>query len=106
MSALIKSGVKVNCTYMASYVRERDGKTITYSTTPLNEAAYLARLVPVQFLLSHGANVNHADAKGYKPLDSVDQAAEEMFFFGATKQALDEAEAVYRLLKAAGATHK
>lgn len=106
MSALINSGVNVNCTYTASYVSKKSGKTMTYSSTPLNEAAYFARTAPVQLLLSHGANVNYADADGYKPLDGVDMALEEMFYFGATDQEINEGEAVFRLLETAGGTYK
>ena len=106
MSALINSGVNVNCTYAGSYVDEESGKTVTYSSTPLNEASYLARIAPVKLLLSHGANVNYSAPNGDKPLDIVEITLEEMFWFGATDQEIDEGEAVFRLLEKAGGTYK
>ncbi len=107
MSALIDSGVNVNCTYTGSYVSEESGKTTTYSSTPLNEAAYLAKIAPVTLLMSHGANVNYPDAEGYKPLDTVDYALEDMFLYeDTTPQEWEEGEAVFHLLEDAGATYK
>ena len=107
MSALINSGINVNCTYTGSYVSDEGGKTISYSTTPLNEAAYLARVVPVKLLLSHGANVNYADAEGYKPLDAVSYALDDMVLYeDTTPQEWEEGEAVFQLLEDAGATYK
>jgi len=105
MSGLIASGADVNCTYTASYVDSDTGKTETYTATPLNEAAYSARMKPVQLLLSHGANVNIRDSYGHTPLDEVDIALEDMIWGDASEQEFNEGEEVYRLLKNAGATH-
>lgn len=101
MSALIASGVNVNCSYTGSFVEESTGNTVTYTSTPLNEAAYAARLKPVQVLLSHGANVNIRDGYGHTPLYNVDMALEEIFYLG-TEDEYNEADAVFSLLKQAG----
>ena len=58
-------------------------------------------------LMSHGANVNYPDAEGYKPLDTVDYALEDMFLYeDTTPQEWEEGEAVFHLLEDAGATYK
>ena len=104
MSRLIASGVGVNCTYTASYVDSDSGETVTYTSTPLIEAAYAARMKPVQRLLSQGANVNIRDGYGHTPLDEVDMALEDMFW-DASEREFEEGEEVYRLLENAGARH-
>lgn len=101
-AALIASGVSVNCSYTGSYVEEDSGKTVTYISTPLNDAAWGGSQESVRLLLSHGANVNIKDGNGRTPLYNADDFLLFLDFMGGSDKEWDDAEEVYRLLKEAG----
>ena len=51
--------------------------------------------------------MNYADAEGYKPLDAVSYALDDMVLYeDTTPQEWEEGEAVFQLLEDAGATYK
>ncbi|MDP6788869.1 MAG: hypothetical protein QGI13_17315 [Rhodospirillales bacterium] len=107
VAALVAAGVSVNCSYSGSYVSKDTGKTVIYTSSPLQDAVsiLLTNLKAVRLLLRHGVNVNLKDGKGETPLDRIGKH----FFFlemaGGTNEEFDEAEAVERLLKQAGGVH-
>ena len=66
-SALIASGVNVNCSFIGSY----DTDDYVHALTPLNNAAWKGNLTAARLLLNHGADVNAKDGEGKTPLDNA-----------------------------------
>lgn len=104
--ALINSGVSVNCSYTGSYVKKSTGKTVTYSSTPLNEAAYWGGIKTVRLLLSYGANVNLTDGRGHTPLYNADMGLEDLYWGDGSDQEIRDADEAYETLKKAGGVFK
>ncbi|MBL6936177.1 MAG: ankyrin repeat domain-containing protein [Alphaproteobacteria bacterium] len=98
---LTASGVSVNCSFTNSYMKD-SGETVTYSSTPLNAAAWEGNLSAVRWLLSHGANVNVKDGDGHTPLYNADDGLMYLEFMWGSDEEFEQAEAVYDLLKQAG----
>jgi len=102
VSALIASGVSVNCSYTGSYVEKSTGNTVTYTSTPLNLEANSGALETVRMLLSQGADVNLRDGVGYTPLFNANEAGADLYIGDGTDQKLKNAAAVYDLIIQAG----
>jgi len=106
VSALIVAGADVNCSYTGSYISESTGATITFVSTPLNDAAYAGALQIVRLLLSHGANVNLTDGNGHTPLYNADEYGADMYLGGGTDQEMKAATELYDLLEQAGGVNQ